>query len=48
MEFANFMGQTDRQIATRFKVHYHALRINSGQSKSVEYFLEQNHYFENP
>lgn len=47
MEFAIFMAQTDRQIATKFEFHYHAFRINSGQSKFAEYFLEQNHHFEN-
>ena len=47
MEFAIFMAQTDRQIATKFEFHYHAFLINSRQSKFAEYFLEQNHHFEN-
>jgi hypothetical protein len=38
MEFAIFMAQTERQIATKFEFHYHAFRINSGQSKFPEYF----------
>jgi len=47
MESAIFTAQTDRQTATKFECHYHVFRINSGQSKFAEYFLEQNRHFVN-
>jgi hypothetical protein len=45
MEFAIFLAQSDKQIATKFEFHYLAFRINSGQSKFAEYFLEKKPSF---